>query len=354
MILIGYHDMSRRWLYLFVVALICIGCSSNVTPTADLVAIQPTPTFQQQAAPATAQPVPPTEIATITFTVPPIITVNTPPSTLTPTPAPVIDPVFVGAGDIAGCDSSGAESTAALLDAISGTVFTLGDNAYPSGTAAEFAKCYDPTWGRHKARTHPAPGNHDYVTSGAASYFTYFGPSAGDASKGYYSFDLGAWHVISLNSNCWAVGGCGKGSPQYQWLAADLSAHPTLCTLAYWHHPRFSSGPHGNSVEVLAFWQLLYDAGVDVVLNGHDHNYERFAPQNPNGISDKQHGIREFVVGTGGYSHYAIGSVVTNSQVHNSDTYGVLKLTLSADRYSWEFIPESGKSFRDAGTDVCH
>ncbi|MCL5997548.1 MAG: metallophosphoesterase [Chloroflexi bacterium] len=267
---------------------------------------------------------------------------------------PAADPVLVGAGDIAGCASAGDEATAALLDTITGTVFTLGDNAYPSGTAQQFADCYGSSWGRHKARTRPATGNHDYVTAGAAAYFDYFGVAAGEPGKGYYSYNLGAWHIVVLNSNCWAVGGCETNSAQYRWLVADLAANPVTCTLAYWHHPRFSSGPHGNSTAVLPFWQALYAAGADVVLNGHDHDYERFAPQTPDALADPVLGMRQFVVGSGGYSHYATGQPVANSEVRNSNTYGVLKLTLHPASYDWLFVPEAGKTFSDSGSAVCH
>lgn len=261
--------------------------------------------------------------------------------------------VLVGAGDIAACDSSGDEATAALLDAIDGTVFTLGDNVYNSGTRREFAECYDPTWGRHKGRTRPAPGNHDYGTAKASGYFGYFGEAAGDPGTGYYAYDLGAWHIVVINSNCEPAGGCQAGSPQEAWLRADLAAHPVDCTLAYWHHPRFSSGPHGGTDEMRAIWQALYEQGADVVLAGHDHDYERFAPQDPDGNGDPQRGIREFVVGTGGRSHYRFGRIQPNSEARSSDTFGVLKLTLSAADYAWEFIPVDGKTFTDAGSAAC-
>jgi hypothetical protein len=264
------------------------------------------------------------------------------------------DPVFVGAGDIAGCDTSGDEATAALLDGLSGTVFTLGDNVYDSGTADEFTNCYQPSWGRHRSRTWPAAGNHEYLTPNAAGYYSYFGTAAGDPAKGYYSYDLGAWHIVVINSNCSPVGGCGAGSPQELWLRADLAAHPAVCTLAYWHHPRFSSGNHGNQPAMQPIWQALYEAGADVVLSGHDHDYERFAPQDPGGAADPVSGIREFVVGTGGKSHYAINTPIANSEVHNDDTFGVLKLVLHATSYDWEFIPEAGKTFTDTGTAACH
>jgi hypothetical protein len=263
------------------------------------------------------------------------------------------DPVLVGAGDIATCSRTDDEVTANLLDTIPGTVFTAGDNVYSDGTATEFSNCYNPSWGRHKARTRPAPGNHDYHTTGATGYYNYFGAAAGDPKKGYYSYDLGAWHVVVINSNCSEVGGCQAGSAQEQWLRADLTAHPATCTLAYWHHPLFSSGQHGNDTEMRPIWQALYDARADVVINGHDHDYERFAPQNPAGQADASRGIREFVVGTGGAGLRAVGSGIANSQVRNGDTNGVLKLTLHPTSYDWQFVPEAGKTFTDAGTAAC-
>jgi len=238
-----------------------------------------------------------------------------------------------------------------LLDAIAGTVFALGDNAYVSGTATEYANCYDPTWGRHKARTKPAPGNHDYATAGAAGYFGYFGAVAGDPTKGYYSYDLGDWHVIALNSNL----SMSVGSTQEQWLAADLAASTKSCTLAYWHHPRFSSGTtHGSDSRSQAIWQDLYNAGAELIVVGHEHNYERFAPQTPAGVADPARGIREFVAGTGGESHYPFGTPIANSEVRNSTTFGVLKLTLSAGAYSWAFVPVAGSTFTDSGSGTCH
>jgi hypothetical protein len=263
------------------------------------------------------------------------------------------DPVIVGAGDIATCSNTSDEATANLLDTIPGTVFTAGDNVYSDGTASEFTNCYNPSWGRHKARTRPAPGNHDYHTAGATGYYSYFGAAAGDPKKGYYSYDLGAWHVVVVNSNCSEVGGCQAGSAQEQWLRADLAAHPATCTLAYWHHPLFSSGQHGNDTEMRPIWQALYDARADVVVNGHDHDYERFAPQNPSGQADASRGIREFVVGTGGAGLRAVGSGIANSEVRNGVTNGVLKLTLHAGSYDWQFVPVAGQTFTDSGTAAC-
>jgi len=268
---------------------------------------------------------------------------------------PSADPVLVGAGDIASCTSSGDEATAKLLDGIPGTVFTLGDNAYESGTTTEYNNCYGPSWGRHKARTQPTLGNHEYNTANASGYYGYFGVLAGDPTKGYYSYTLGQWHVIVLNSNsdCGVIS-CAAGSAQEQWLRADLAAHPTTCTLAYWHHPRFNSGAeHGNDLNVAPLWQALYDFHADVILNGHEHVYERFAPQNPSGVADAA-GIRQFTVGTGGKSHYPLGAIQPNSEIQNATTYGVLKLTLHASSYDWQFIPVAGASFTDSGTGSCH
>jgi hypothetical protein len=269
--------------------------------------------------------------------------------------AGVLIATIVGAGDIAGCGGDDDEATAQLLDGITGTVVTFGDNAYPSGTAADFSDCYAPTWGRHLARTRPATGNHDYETPGATGYFDYFGTAAGDPATGYYSYALEAWHLVVVNSNCSEIGGCEAGSLQEQWLRADLTAHPAACTLAYWHHPRFSSGLHGNQDFMQDIWQALYDLGVDVVLNGHDHTYERFAPQDPAGLADSTQGIREFVVGTGGISHYDfVGEPKANSEVRNSDTFGVIKLTLYPTSYEWGFVPVAGGTFTDAGSGNCH
>jgi hypothetical protein len=267
--------------------------------------------------------------------------------------------VLVGAGDIADCNNPGDDATAQLLDGVNGTVFTTGDNVYPEATATQLTNCYGPSWGRHKSRTRPSLGNHDYVKKpdgslDATAYFNYFGSSAGDPAKGYYSYDAGSWHVIVLNSNCAQVGGCGTGSPQEQWLRNDLAAHSNTCTAAYWHHPRFSSGSHGSVTAMQPFWQALYDHGADVVLAGHDHHYERFAPQTPTGAPDARYGIRQFVVGSGGFSHYKVGTPLANSEVRNDDTFGVLKLVLSDGGYKWQFIPEAGKTFTDTGEGSCH
>jgi acid phosphatase type 7 len=280
---------------------------------------------------------------------------DNPPTTTGP-PSSADGPVAVlAAGDIASCESEGDEQTAALLGRHQGTVLTLGDAAYDRGEPSEFTECYGPTWGRALDRTRPVPGNHEYGTDGAQGYFDFFGSRAGAPGKGWYSYDLGAWHVIALNSNCREVGGCDRGSEQERWLRADLNQHRTRCTLAYWHHPRFSSGAHHGSQEhVRDLWQALYETGADVVLSGHEHNYERFAPLDPTGTVDQAQGIREFVVGTGGRSLYPFDRPLPGSELRESDTYGVLQLTLNADGYDWQFLPVDGESFTDAGSDRCH
>lgn len=268
--------------------------------------------------------------------------------------------VLVGAGDIAGCqDLSGALATAKLLDTIPGTIFAAGDLAYEKGSPEEFTNCYGKTWGRFKDRTMPMLGNHEYKTPGAVGYFHYWGDRAGPANKGYYSFDLGNWHVVALNTNCDApgVGGCAKGSPQEEWLRKDLSEHPNSCIIAIGHHTLFSSGlspSHALHPELKPFWEDLYAAHAELFLAGHEHSYERFAPQTPDGKADLQNGIREFVVGTGGRSHTPFGFGRPNSEVRDVSTYGVLKLTLEPHKYTWEFVPVEGGSFHDAGSAACH
>jgi hypothetical protein len=276
------------------------------------------------------------------------------------------DPVIGAAGDIA-CDPTSSSFNAGngttgscrqkavsdvMLNSNLTAVLTLGDTQYEDGTLTKYQQSYDPSWGRLKGITRPAVGNHEYETAGASGYFDYFGAAAGEKTKGYYSYDIGAWHIIALNSMCSQVGGCGVGSSQEKWLKADLAAHPNMCTLAYWHHPRFSSGQHGSSSSYDAFWKALYASGVEIVLNGHDHHYERFNPQNPSAAADPN-GIQEFIVGTGGKNHYSTGTALANSVVRNSDTYGFLKLTLRPTSYDWQFIPEPGKTFTDSGTRNC-
>ena len=272
--------------------------------------------------------------------------------------AAAADPVLVGAGDIAECGSRhwADEATADLIDKIPGTVFTTGDNAYDDGTESEFSNCYGPTWGRFKDRTRPAPGNHDYETYGASGYFDYFGDKAGDSSKGYYSYDIGAnWHVLVVNSNCDDVS-CAKDSEQEKWVRADLAANTKSCVAAYWHHPRWTSGDgHGNATEMGPIVQALYDNNADVVLTGHNHIYERFAQQNPEGKADTARGIRQFTVGTGGADLYGFNYYPEpNSEARNSDSHGVLKMTLHADSYDWQFVPIEGDTYTGSGTTSCH
>jgi alkaline phosphatase len=264
---------------------------------------------------------------------------------------PAVDPVLVGAGDIAVCGRTGDSRTAALLDGIAGRVFAAGDLAYPDGTTAQLRDCYGPTWGRWRLRTSPAVGNHEYRQSGAAPYFAFFGGRAGTAGQGWYAYDLGTWRVYSLNSNCTVVG-CGATSAQVRWLAADLAANPRTCVAAVWHHPRFSSGEHGNSTAVATLWSTLEAAGAEVVLNGHDHDYERFAPQTASGTADAD-GMREFVVGTGGAEQRPFATIRANSVVRATSVYGVLALTLRPGGYDWRFVPAEGDTFTDTGSASC-
>jgi concanavalin A-like lectin/glucanase superfamily protein/calcineurin-like phosphoesterase family protein len=295
----------------------------------------------------------------------------TPAPTTSPTSS--TDPVIAAAGDIA-CDPSdpgyyGGNGTTgrcqqkATSNLVVGTglsgVLTLGDEQYDDATLSKFQSVYAGTWGRANALNHPGIGNHEYLTSGAAGYFDFFngvgnlsGP-AGDRSKGYYSFNLGAWHVVAINSNC-SIVSCSYGSAQETWLRSDLASHPNACTLAFWHHPRFSSGQAGNNSNMGTIFTDLYNANADVVLSGHDHVYERFGPQTPGAVADSSRGIREFVVGTGGKSLVGWSTIQPNSQVRNSSTFGVLQLTLHSTSYDWKFVPIAGQTFTDSGSTNCH
>ncbi len=281
--------------------------------------------------------------------------------TLAGPPRQSVGPVVVAAGDIA-CDPEtnakrapgGVEcQSGATADVISGigpsAVLPLGDNQYPKATLSEFQGSYHLSWGRFLGITRPVPGNHEYNRGGAPGYFAYFGAAAGPPGLGYYSYDIGAWHIIALNN----YEPHSPGSPQLLWLEADLAQNPRLCQLAYWHSPRFSSGDEGNDASVAPFWHGLYRAGVDVILNGHDHNYERFDLQNPEANADSR-GIRQFVVGTGGRSLVPMDQRERNSQVFSSDAFGVLRLTLGDASYDWQFVPVSGKAFTDSGSTACH
>lgn len=289
-----------------------------------------------------------------------------PTPTRTTVPA-AADPVIAAAGDIA-CDPANAAFNGGtgtsyacrqlyvsnvLMQLNPTAVLALGDTQYEVGALSAFQQSYNLSWGRFKGITFPAVGNHEYLTANASGYYSYFGAAAGDPRKGYYSYDLGKWHLIALNTQCSNAGGCGTGSPQEMWLRADLAAHPAQCTLAYYHIPLWSSGGRANSGSQVLM-QDLYNAHADLVLTGHDHIYERFAPQDPAGNLDPVQGIREFVVGTGGADHTSITSIAKNSEVRNATTFGALKVTLHPDRYEWQFVPEPGGTFVDSGNQACH
>ncbi|MDP9401497.1 MAG: metallophosphoesterase, partial [Actinomycetota bacterium] len=231
-------------------------------------------------------------------------------------------------------------------------VLPLGDLQYERGELENFRASYAPTWGRFDAVSFPAVGNHEYETPGAAGYFGYFGARAGDPSKGYYSYDIGGWHLISLNSNC-SVVPCGAGSEQERWLRADLAAHPTACTLAYWHAPLFNSGRAGRATAMRPIWAALQAGGADVVLSAHEHAYERFGRQNAAGAADPA-GPRQFTVGTGGETLFpAPTAIAANSEVRNNNSFGVLEMTLRAGSFDWRFVPAPGSTFTDAGSEAC-
>jgi len=291
------------------------------------------------------------------------------------------DPVVAAAGDIA-CDPAAdpfedgngtatkchmKATSATLQNLLASTnlqrILPLGDEQYQCGGLEAFEESYGPTWGQTalQAISSPVPGDQEYRTTGgtdcsatpAGGYFSYFGLAAGDPTKGYYSFDIGAWHIVALNSMCRNIGGCGRRSPEYAFLQADLAAHPTACTLAYWHHPRFASSGSGGTSSMGKFWDALYAAGAEVVLNGHHHFYERFAPQTPSQQASAS-GIREFVVGTGGRNLARFATVQPNSEVRGNSAFGVLSLTLHPTSYDWRFVPEAGQTFSDSGTTACH
>jgi calcineurin-like phosphoesterase family protein len=287
-----------------------------------------------------------------------------------------VDPLVAAAGDIA-CDpeqpsfNGGAgtpdvchmrQTSDLVLGLEPSLVLMLGDGQYEAGSLQDYLASYDRSWGRFKAITRPVPGNHEYGALGAIGYFDYFNSpgsksgAAGDRGKGYYSFDVGTWHVIALNSNCTEIGvTCAAGSPQEQWLRADLAAHPNRCVLAFWHHPLYSSGQGGNHPTMHDLYKVLYDAKADLVLTGHDHYYERFSPQDPEGVLDAVNGIRQFIVGTGGRDLQRTKRAIRdNSEVRNLDTYGVLSLRLRPGYYEWRFLPEAGRSFTDSSAQACH
>jgi acid phosphatase type 7 len=268
---------------------------------------------------------------------------------------------MIAAGDIASCPETGDDQTAKLIQTMLEntpvTIAALGDLVYPTGKLETYQNCYGPTWGQFLKQTKAAIGNHDYSNGTSKDYMAYFGTAAGPNPDGYYSYDLGTgsstWHVIVLNSNCWAVGGCETGSKQYKWLQSDLEKNQTNCTLAYWHHPRFSSALHGNNEFMQDVWALLANGGVELILNGHDHDYERFAPLNATGKPSEK-GTREFVVGTGGKNEYPFLITKPGSQIRKTGVFGVLELKLKASSYDWKFVPVAGKTFTDSGSTNCH
>lgn len=278
---------------------------------------------------------------------------------LVPRPARAFDagvgsrPILIAAGDIATCGSAGTRATADLVTSIQGTVQTLGDNAYPDGSLRAFLACYNTTWGRFAYRTHADAGNHDWQTANAAGYFAYFGDRAGGTGHPWYSYALGTWHIVVLDADCPQVGGCGPTSEQGRWLAADLAAHPAACILAAWHQPRFTEGETGDDTDTAPFWQALYAAHAEIVLNGHEHDYERYAPQAPDGSPDPA-GIREFIVGTGGEATEAFAGHAPNLEARKTGVHGVLVLDLEPGRYTWQFRPVAGQSFTDTGSGTCH
>ena len=264
-----------------------------------------------------------------------------PPTTL-PTPSASAE-VLLAVGDIGSCERQSDEAVAALAAGLPGAIALLGDIAYEKGTTAEFRRCFEPAWGPMQPRFHPVPGNHEYETPGASAYFDWFGAEAGTPGEGWYSFELGAWHLVALNSNCGLVG-CGAGSPQLAWLEADLAAHPSTCLLAFWHHPRYSSGRHGSIPGTDALWDALVAQGLDVALAGHDHSYERVAAD----------GAREFVVGTGGRSLYAFEhGPIPETEVRHTGNYGLLWLALAPDSYEWQFLSLGTPDFTDTGSGDC-
>jgi len=311
---------------------------------------------RRAAPPSTSQPAPTRTPATV------------PPSTTAPAPPKEAGMRVVIAADIA-CDpdheayAGGAgrdrqcrqRATAELTARLRPQAVLLpGDLQYGRGSLADFRTSWAPTWGRFDRISYPAPGNHEYTRGVATAYFDYFDERAGPRGKGYYGADIRPWHVLSLNSNCEWVGGCGADSPQVRWLRRHLARHRSRCTVALWHHPRWSSGLHGSAARVDPLWRALVAGGVDVLLSGHDHHYERFAPLSAAGVPDARRGVRQFIVGTGGRSLYPIGFPKRGSETRQASTFGVLELTLYADRYSWRFVPVAGGDYTDSGSGRCH
>jgi acid phosphatase type 7 len=337
--------INAGWLNGLAASLILAFLLGACTPAATPAPTAPAPTL---APTLTNTPAP---TATIALTPTPA---DTPTPEASPTPAQI---VLIGAGDIVNCDGAGGKATANLLAQFPGaTIFTAGDNIDHLGTPKEFKNCFGPTWGRYKDRIHPAVGEMEYNMKNAYAYFDYFGAAAGEARNGYYSYDVGGWHVVVLNSECARVGGCEAGSAQEKWLKQDLADHPAQCSIAIWHMPRFHAALAEGLPLFKDFWKDLYEAGVELVVNAHQHYYMRYAPLDPNGQPDDARGIQEFIVGTGGAIPLAKGERTCsgNCQVYNNKTFGLLKLTLHPDSYEWAFVPEPGKALDDAGSRECH
>lgn len=276
----------------------------------------------------------------------------TPTSSTPPTPVE-LPAILLAVGDTGDCASTADEAVAALAASLPGTIALVGDLAYEAGSTADFARCFAPAWDALLARVRPAAGNHDYGTPGARDYFAHFGTAAGEPGAGYYSYDLGSWHVVVLNSNCdFVAGGCGTDSPQIRWLNDDLAAHPDVCVLAYWHHPRFTSGLHGDTVAMQPAWAALAHHHAALVVSGHDHHYERFAPLDAAGQPDPS-GVRQLIAGTGGAQLYPILRVHPGSEVRDVNTHGLLQLSLFPGHYEWRFLPVAPGTFEDAGAAVC-
>jgi hypothetical protein len=334
--------MIRSLLVFLALALVAAGCSSvsDHAPTSTVFLTTALPTGTATPNPTTtATPTPvPTETAT-------------PEPSPTPTPTPV---VLIGAGDISYCGEAylGDEATASILERFpEAVIFTAGDNVQGVGIRAEYRNCFDPTWGRFFDRLHPSPGNHDYMTEGGAPYYEYFGERAGPPGLGYYSYDLGEWRIVALNSNCNDIA-CGPDSRQAAWLREDLASSQKQCTLLYWHHPRWSSGLAGGYGSVSIFWRTAVEFGAEIVVSGHDHDYERFAPMDGDGLPSPA-GVRQFVAGTGGTTLRQFGEPKPNSEIRYNESNGLLKFHLLPGSYTWEFIPTTG-DFSDSGSGVCH
>jgi hypothetical protein len=333
------------------------GCSAlpgpNLGPHTPTTTFTPTLTASPSPVPTRSATPTPTLTSSLTFT--PTLTI-TPSPTVTPTPTPAI---LIGAGDIAYCSDSylGDDQTAQVIASLvarypQAQLFTAGDNVQGEGLAWEYRDCFTPTWGQFLDRIHPVPGNHDYMTDNGGPYYQFFGTAAGTPGLGYYSYDLDGWHIVALNSNCNQIA-CGEGSAQANWLRQDLANHSQACTLMYWHDPRWSSGLAGSIPAADTFWRIANEYGVEVVVNGNDHDYERFAPQDAAGQASPD-GVREFVAGTGGAPERAWGNILPNSESRNNDTWGVLVFSLVPGGYRWQFVPVAGGSFQDSGSGTCH